>query len=168
MCSSDLVARAFESWLATSGDFRYALDISGACRPGEGVVDCLMRTKTGFCQQYATAMTLMLRSRSIPARYVQGYLPGRRLADGTWSVDASAAHAWVEAWFPGWGWIRFDPTPGGNAANGQATSDLPNGRPVPTPSPDPAQPEPTPRFSDPPEPTPGPLDRKSTRLNSSH
>ena len=155
------VARAMERWFATSGDFRYETDVTGACRPGEGVVDCLLRSRVGFCQHYATAMTLLLRSRSIPARYVQGYLPGRQAGDATWVVEASAAHAWVEVWFPGFGWVRFDPTPGGNAANGQETSSFPEGRPVPTPTPDPELPEPTPAFSDPPptlapEPTPTP------------
>ncbi|MFO1541453.1 MAG: transglutaminaseTgpA domain-containing protein, partial [Chloroflexota bacterium] len=140
------VAQAMERWFARAGDFRYAIDVAGVCAPGEGTVDCLLRSRVGFCQHYATAMTLMLRSRSIPARYVQGYLPGRRLGDGAWAVEASAAHAWVEVWFPGWGWVRFDPTPGGNSANGQEGSNLPEGRPIPTPPPDPAEPEPTPVF----------------------
>jgi hypothetical protein len=151
-----------EAWLSGTGrfagggpDFRYATDIAGECRPLEGVVDCLLRIREGFCQHYATTMTMLLRSRSIPARYVQGYLPGQRMADGGWEVPIGAAHAWVEVYFPGHGWVRFDPTPGGNAVNGQTTSDLPIGEPVPTPTPlDPTEPDPTPVFSDPsPSPT---------------
>lgn len=158
------VALRLEQWFSgkdayadDGDDFRYATDIRGVCRPTEGVVDCLLRTKQGFCQQYATAMALMLRDRGIPARYVQGFLPGRRMEDDAFSVPMSAAHAWVEVYFPNNGWVRFDPTPGGNQVNGQTTSDLPLGDPVPTPTPsDPQQPDPTPVFTSAPTPSPEP------------
>ncbi len=157
------VAQRLEAWFADSEDdasgeprFTYETDLSGLCRPAEGVVDCLLRTGKGFCKQYATAMTLMLRSQGIPARYVLGFLPGQQQADGSWVVPAAAAHAWVEVFFPGSGWVRFDPTPGGNAVNGQQTSRLPEGPPVPTPTPSVDEPLPTPVFSDPPTPTPDP------------
>ena len=157
------VAQRMERWFAGEGEyaddgdaFAYATDIRGLCRPTEGVVDCLLRTGQGFCQQYATAMTLMLRDRGIPARYVQGFLPGRRMADDSFEVPMSAAHAWVEIFFPGLGWVRFDPTPG-NRENGQATSSFPPGDPLPTPPPpDPLQPDPTPLFTSEPTPSPEP------------
>jgi hypothetical protein len=69
----------------------------------------------------------------VPARYVVGYLPGTPTAPGTFEVTGSAAHAWVEVWFDGFGWVRFDPTPGTSpeasdlAQNGQAQTDLPRG-----------------------------------------
>jgi len=156
------VAQRMERWFAGGGAyaddddvFAYTTDIRDLCRPAEGVVDCLLRTGQGFCQQYATAMTLMLRDRGIPARYVQGFLPGRETDDGGFEVPMSAAHAWVEVLFPGVGWVRFDPTPG-NQANGQATSSFPPGDPLPTtPPPDPLQPDPTPLFTSEPSPTPG-------------
>jgi transglutaminase-like putative cysteine protease len=151
------VAKALEDWFARTGGFDYALDVTDVCLPTEGVVDCLLRSKVGFCQHYATSMTLMLRSQSIPARYVQGYLPGQRIGERSWAVEEGAAHAWVEVYFPSYGWVRFDPTPGGNAVNGQRQNDLPVGAPVPTPEPlDPAAPDPTPVFSDPPTPSPDP------------
>lgn len=149
------IALALESWFAGKGseykndkwDFRYATDIADQCRPGQGVVDCLLEIRKGFCQHYATAMTLMLRAKGIPARYVQGYLPGERTGEGQWTVPISAAHAWVEVLFPGYGWVRFDPTPG-NLEN-QSQSDLPVGDPVALPSPDPSggpQPSEVPSF----------------------
>jgi len=158
------VAQRLEQWFSGTGgyrddadDFRYTTDIRDLCRPTEGVVDCLLRTKQGFCQQYATAMTLMLRDRGIPARYVQGFLPGQPIEDDAFSVPMSAAHAWVEVFFPGNGWVRFDPTPGGNQENGQTTSSLPLGDPVPTSTPpDPEQPDPTPLFTSAPTPSPTP------------
>jgi transglutaminase-like putative cysteine protease len=140
-------------------DFTYQTDLRGICLPGEGMIDCLLRTGKGFCEQYATAMAVMLRSQGVPTRYVLGFLPGEPMADGTHLVKKTAAHAWVEAYFPTVGWVRFDPTPGGATleALGQDRQELPPGDPRPSPEPqDPDQPDPTPRFSDPPTPTPDP------------
>lgn len=55
----------------------------------------------------------MLRLQGIPTRFVEGYLPGDRDAAGQETIRRSGAHAWVEAWFPGLGWVDFDPTGGG-------------------------------------------------------
>jgi hypothetical protein len=160
------IARRMEDFFTGRGrfaddpyDFTYQTDLAGVCRPGEGVVDCLLRTGKGFCQQYATAMAMMLRSQGVPTRYVLGFLPGEPMADGSRLVKKTAAHSWVEAYFPGVGWVRFDPTPGGATleALGQERQELPLGDPRPSPEPqDPDQPEPTPQFSDPPDPTPDP------------
>ncbi len=85
---------------------------------------------------FASAMTLMLRSLNVPARFVEGYLPGKQMpGTTTYAVSMGARHAWVEVYFPGYGWIRFDPTPG-NADNGRVPTKLPPGTPVsaaPTP-----------------------------------
>ena len=62
---------------------------------------------------------MLLRELGVPARYVLGYLPGHEQEDGSFRVDRSASHAWVEVYFPRYGWVEFDPTPG-NAENGQA------------------------------------------------
>ncbi len=101
--------------------------------------ECLLRTGTGFCQQYATTMVMLLRTLKVPARYIEGYLPGTPSSDGReYEVDASAAHAWVEVWFNDIGWIRFDPTPGDPALtrNGQQPTELPLGPPIATPGPE--------------------------------
>ena len=75
------------------------------------LVDFLVRTKLGYCQHFAGAMALMLRYLGIPARVAVGFTSGS-WKDGVWTVTDHDAHAWVEAWFAGYGWLAFDPTPG--------------------------------------------------------
>jgi hypothetical protein len=72
----------------------------------------LFKTKTGYCQHFAGAMTVLLRFNGIPARVAQGFTTGKRVSRGTYLVGRNDAHAWVEAYFPRSGWIPFDPTPG--------------------------------------------------------
>ena len=138
------VAEAIQQFLYRDGGFQYRTDVRGLCGR-EKVVDCFLTTRRGYCEYFATAMAMLLRTQQIPARMAMGYLPGRELADGSWEVDRSAAHAWVEVYFPGYGWIRFDPTPG-NAENGQEPTRLPDGDPTPRASSEPEGPRPTPRF----------------------
>jgi transglutaminase-like putative cysteine protease len=72
----------------------------------------LFRTKSGYCQQFAGAMALLLRMGGVPARVAVGFTQGvYDSATHAWIVGDTDAHAWVEAWFPGYGWVRFDPTP---------------------------------------------------------
>jgi transglutaminase-like putative cysteine protease len=82
--------------------------------PGSETVDnFLFVDRRGVCEQFATAMTVMLRAQGIPARLVAGYGAGEYNAlSGYYTVRASDAHAWVEVYFPGYGWVPFDPTPG--------------------------------------------------------
>ena len=79
--------------------------------------------KRGYCQHFAGAMALMLRMLGIPARVAVGFTSGTH-EDGGWTVTDHNAHAWVEVWFPGYGWLPFDPTPerGSLAANYSASS----------------------------------------------
>ncbi len=79
---------------------------------GLNVPECLLTHKQGYCQTYATTMAMVLREMGIPSRFVRGFLPGEPQDDGSWQVENAAYHAWVEVYFPGYGWIRFDPTPG--------------------------------------------------------
>ena len=72
----------------------------------------LFSQRRGYCQQFSGAMTLMLRMDGIPARVGVGFRPGVPDARaGTWTVHASDAHAWVEVFLSGIGWVTFDPTP---------------------------------------------------------
>ncbi|MEO6351131.1 MAG: transglutaminaseTgpA domain-containing protein [Candidatus Limnocylindrales bacterium] len=112
------IAVAIQDYLYKTGGFSYNTDVRNLCQPSERLVDCFLRTKQGYCEYFATAMVMMLRELGIPSRYVLGYLPGREQEDGSLRVDRSAAHAWVEVFFPGHGWVQFDPTPG-NQENGQ-------------------------------------------------
>jgi transglutaminase-like putative cysteine protease len=89
---------------------------------GDDLADFL-RLKRGYCEQYAGAMAVLVRAVGVPARVVLGYTPGRADADGengrTRTVTTDDAHAWVEVWFSGLGWVTFDPTPlgGGRAVD---------------------------------------------------
>ncbi|MGI8406922.1 MAG: transglutaminase TgpA family protein [Actinomycetota bacterium] len=101
--------RAIEKYLKE--DFRYSLD-SPVPPAGQDAVDhFLFETDVGFCEQFAAATAVMLRSLGIPSRVVVGYTPGgRNPFTGYYEVRASDAHSWVEVWFPGVGWYEFDPT----------------------------------------------------------
>jgi protein-glutamine gamma-glutamyltransferase len=98
-----------ESYLRRN--FGYTLNLAG--KPGaDPLAQFLFVTKAGHCEYFASAMAVMLRTLGIPSREVNGFLPGQfnDLA-GDYIVRASDAHSWVEAYFPGSGWIAFDPTP---------------------------------------------------------
>jgi len=85
----------------------------------------LFGTKRGYCQQFAGAMALLLRMGGVPARVADGFTDGSYdRATGNWDVTARDAHAWVEAWFPKYGWVQFDPTPAASdpALGGSARS----------------------------------------------
>jgi hypothetical protein len=141
------IAFAMQNYLHDSGGFEYDTDVTGMCT-GENFIDCFLREKRGYCEYFASAMVMMLRTQQIPARYVTGFLPGRLQDDGSRIVERSASHAWVEVFFPGYGWYPFDPTPG-LGDQGQEITNLPSGAPRATQKPgDSAQ---TPFFG----PTPG-------------
>ena len=103
---------AMENYLRTN--FTYTLNLTG--KPGaDPLAHFLFETKAGHCEYFATAMAVMLRTLGIPSREVNGFLPGEfNDVGGDYIVRASDAHSWVEAYFPGTGWITFDPTPPGN------------------------------------------------------
>ena len=104
-------AVTLEAWLRARGGFRY--DEQPPRAGGPPLVDFVMRTKRGYCQHYAGAMAVMLRLLGVPARVAAGFTSGRyNSASGTWTVTDGNAHAWVEVWFDGYGWLPFDPTPG--------------------------------------------------------
>lgn len=79
---------------------------------GENSVDdFLFRTRRGFCEHFAAAFVVLMRSAGIPARVVTGYQGGERNpVDGYLVVRQSDAHAWAEVWLEGRGWVRIDPT----------------------------------------------------------
>ena len=106
---------ALESWLRQTGGFRY--DESPPRAQGHPLLNFVTRTKAGYCQHFAGAMTLMLRLLGVPSRVAVGFTSGTN-DDGTWVVTDHDAHAWVEVWFPGQGWIPFDPTPGRGTLGG--------------------------------------------------
>jgi transglutaminase-like putative cysteine protease len=94
-------------------NYRYSLEL-GHVPPGLDPVDWfLFDAKIGYCEQFATAEVLMLRSLGIPARLATGYSTGDYDPVLNQSiVREHDAHAWVEVWFPGHGWVPVDPSPG--------------------------------------------------------
>jgi transglutaminase-like putative cysteine protease len=86
---------------------------SGPPESDQDVVDYfLFEANSGFCTYYASAMAVLLRIEGIPARLVTGYAPGVFMPEqGNFEVTGDLAHAWVEVYFPGYGWIPFEPTP---------------------------------------------------------
>jgi protein-glutamine gamma-glutamyltransferase len=83
------------------------------------LVTFLTLNKLGYCQQFAGAMALLLRMGGIPARVATGFTTGTYdQANKRWIVTDVDAHAWVEAWFPRYGWVAFDPTPAAAPARG--------------------------------------------------
>lgn len=97
--------------------FTYSLNVPPG-NSGDALLDFLTN-KTGYCEQYASAMAIMLRSIGIPARVAIGFTQGRQQPDGSWLISSNDAHAWVEVPFTKAGWVRFDPTPLGNGQGGQ-------------------------------------------------
>jgi transglutaminase-like putative cysteine protease len=106
---------ALESWFRQTGGFRY--DESPPRVSGPPLEVFVRQTRAGYCQHFAGAMALMLRLLGVPARVAVGFTSGTRDGDA-WVVTDHEAHAWVEVWFAGLGWIPFDPTPGRGTLGG--------------------------------------------------
>lgn len=95
-------------------NFAYSLNLTQNLGP-DPLAQFLFKTKAGHCEYFASSMAVMLRTLGIPSREVNGFLPGEyNEVAGDYIVRASDAHSWVEAYFPGNGWLTFDPTPPSN------------------------------------------------------
>lgn len=92
-------------------NYTYSLNPKQVPQDKDFVDHFLFEEKTGYCTYFATAMCVMLKSIGIPARYVEGYvLPDNHSDDNIYIVTNRNAHAWVEAYFEGFGWLAFEPT----------------------------------------------------------
>jgi transglutaminase-like putative cysteine protease len=144
----------FDAALAVQTHVRQTITYSEEINPppsDQDVVDyVLFESRQGYCEYYASAMAVLLRAEGIPARVVGGYFPAPFDAetDGFLYREKNA-HLWVEVFFPGYGWIPFEPTASQQTLSyGQIqTEELPS--PTPTPVPETvtnpvATPEPTP------------------------
>ncbi len=102
-------ALAIESYLRNS--FGYSLERKAA--GDDPLMDFLFNVRSGHCEYFSTAMAIMLRTRGVPARVVNGFLPGEyNAAADAYTVRQSDAHSWVEVYFPETNsWVTFDPTP---------------------------------------------------------
>ncbi|MDX8152809.1 transglutaminaseTgpA domain-containing protein [Patulibacter brassicae] len=107
------VVRRVRDHLRSSGRYRYTTDVPRA--GADPLLDFLTTTRAGYCQQFAGAAALLLRLNGVPTRVVSGFATGTR-EHGRWVVRDQDAHAWIEVYFPGTGWVPFDVTPAGDAA----------------------------------------------------
>lgn len=144
-------AKAIEHWLRTNITYNESIPAPPSGR--DPVEWFLFEERQGYCNYYATAMVLMLRSQGIPARMAAGF------AQGAWDPEQNLflvrerdAHTWVEAYFPGLGWVEFEPTadeaPLDRQGDQPPQAVLPSLTPQPTPT---ATPTMTPTI---PPPTP--------------
>lgn len=127
----------------TDGSFVYDQDVKPEA-DSDALLRFLIEDRRGFCQQFATAMAVLVRELGYPARVAVGYRSGTPDGD-TYVVQNRDAHAWVEVYFPGVGWLTFEPTPsrpsplaepgsylnptlpGPDGANGEVGADQANG-----------------------------------------
>jgi transglutaminase-like putative cysteine protease len=118
-------AVAIQQWFTTPGRFTYSLKVAQT-QSSSALIHFLTKSRKGYCQQFAFAMAVLARMVGIPARVVVGYTQGSFTGNNTWQVKTSDAHAWPELYFPGVGWLRFEPTPPNTIGlPGQATASAP-------------------------------------------
>lgn len=159
-------AVALQNWFREEGGFTYSLE---QAQTGNGVdeLEAFLRQgdggRTGYCEQFAASMAVMARVLEIPSRVAVGFLEPREVGPDTYEFSSYDLHAWPELYFPGAGWVLFDPTPPDRVGSvpGYTTEDVsvndpsvdPN-RPSNQPAPDPetqrpsASAEPTPESVD--------------------
>lgn len=98
------------SWFKESGEFSYNIGVIGSYT--QNPLLQFLQEKTGYCEQYAGASALLARLVGIPSRVVVGYTEGEKNSGGSRRiVYTSNAHAWIEVWLEGEGWVKYDPTP---------------------------------------------------------
>ena len=109
-------------------EFAYTLELPGSAREAT-LEHFLFERLEGHCEYFSTAMVVLLRSVGIHSREVNGFLGGQWNDFGQYlAVTQNEAHSWVEVWFPGYGWVEFDPTPAGAGSSAAVSSWLWPGR----------------------------------------
>ena len=106
------------------GGYRYTLH-PGAFLTGDPLAEFLFEKRAGYCEYFASAAVVLLRLQGVPARFVKGLSVGPQTdqGGGLHVVRDSDAHAWLEAWIPGEGWVEADPTPPGSLAEAHGRAD---------------------------------------------
>lgn len=136
------MAKTIESYFSSNG-FEYETEKVAVPKGDEDyVAQFLFDTKMGYCDNFSTSMVVMLRTLGIPARWVKGFTQGdyKDSLDNGYSlyeITNANAHSWVEAYFPGIGWVPFEPTQGfnspfdfvaANSSTGNNNSNIPAGQ----------------------------------------
>ena len=134
-------AKALQNWFRS--EFRYSLD--AVAEVGNSELERFLSPggRVGYCEQFAASMALMARAIGIPARVSVGFLRPAPAGAGEWEFSSHDLHAWPELYFPGSGWVRFEPTPPDRAPDVPAYTDgeLPAVGPTLAPSSNAAQDE---------------------------
>jgi transglutaminase-like putative cysteine protease len=110
-------AVALQNWFREDGGFTYSLDTEEG-NGSDALVAFLTEGpdgRTGYCEQFASAMAVMARALGIPARVAIGFLNPSPDGPSSWVYSSDDMHAWPELYFDGAGWVRFEPTPAGRA-----------------------------------------------------
>jgi transglutaminase-like putative cysteine protease len=144
-------AKAIETYLR---GLKYNLN-TGFIPNGRELTDYLLfDSKEGYCVHFATAYNVMMRSIGVPTRLVTGFVGGEKDSTGSYTIRGTAAHAWPQVYFPGAGWINFEPTPAyGSIERPADPGAVP---PLPTPTPEQTQ------AATNPQPTSAPLTPDTT------
>ena len=152
-------ALAIQDYLR-SEEFRYNLNVPALSAGGNQLQRFLTEVREGYCEQFAIAMAMMARQVGVPSRVAVGFTSGEVVDNNFLQVTTHDAHAWPELWFPGTGWVPFEPTPRADGTVAVPSYTTPVGR-VPsddtgtTPTPDTTGPDTTTNpAGQGPEPTP--------------
>lgn len=117
--------KAVERYLKQDGGYRYSKLDTPFTPQGEDYVDYfLFESKVGYCDNFSSAMTVLLRSVGISSRWAKGFSAGERITTNDalyqeYAIKNSDAHSWPEVYFEGYGWIPFEPTPSFTNAESQ-------------------------------------------------
>jgi transglutaminase-like putative cysteine protease len=106
-----------QEFFTSTGDFTYSLKTQG--HGNSALKDFLLRSRAGYCEQFAASMAIMARLVGIPSRVAIGYTGGSKVGD-EWQVGTNDSHSWPELYFEGVGWLPFEPTPTGALGQGSA------------------------------------------------
>ncbi|QEH67031.1 transglutaminase domain-containing protein [Cellulosilyticum sp. ST5] len=104
-------ANTIEAYLRNSGEYTYVYGAPQKDIMADPVYDFIFNQKQGICQDFASGMVLLCRSIGLPTRYVCGYYSEEKDEKGKYIIREKNAHAFVEVYISGYGWMLFDPTP---------------------------------------------------------
>lgn len=127
-------ARLLQDWFHQN--FTYSLNVPSG-HGSSALEDFLFHTRAGYCEQFAGSYAVMARAIGLPTRVAVGFTPGDVTPDGIFHVKDLHAHAWPEVFFPNFGWVAFEPTPGRQIPGAEgytgSTATTPTTTPVSTP-----------------------------------
>ncbi|PKH44053.1 Transglutaminase-like superfamily protein [Nocardioides alpinus] len=104
-------AQLLQQWFREDGGFRYDKAQVESAGSGGADLTAFLEDRVGYCEQFAASMAIMARVLGIPSRVAVGFLEPTKTSSGAWEFSAHDLHAWPELYFPGSGWVRFEPTP---------------------------------------------------------